>query len=103
MGRQPGAQGSSGRSGPGRENVAGATHGDGLTACRSAHTANVPPLTEQSVAESLADLQSLFADAEPVTQYRIALALYKPGEVLGHNEVWLHPSVKAEGHAAGQP
>ena len=48
------------------------------------------------VAESLASLQRLFADAEPATQHRIVQALFEQVEVLGPNEVWLYPSVEAE-------
>jgi DNA invertase Pin-like site-specific DNA recombinase len=55
-----------------------------------------PPLTFREVAEALADLRSLFADAEPATQHRIAEALFDRVEVLGPSEVWLHPSVEAE-------
>lgn len=53
-------------------------------------------LTMQGVAESLADLQTLYADAEPVTKHRIVQALFEQVEVLGPSEVWLYPSVEAE-------
>ncbi len=54
-------------------------------------------LTLQGMVESLADLQSLFADAEPATRHRIVQALSSSKvEVLGPNQVWLHPSVEAE-------
>jgi hypothetical protein len=56
----------------------------------------MPPATAQSVAESLANLQTLFADAEPLTRHRIVQALFEQMEVLGPNEVWLYPSVEAE-------
>jgi hypothetical protein len=55
-----------------------------------------PSVTAQEIAQSLADLQSLFADAEPVTKHRIVQALFEQVEVLGPNEVWLYPSVEAE-------
>jgi hypothetical protein len=61
-----------------------------------AHAANMPPATAQSVADSLADLQNLFADAEPLTRHRIVQALFEKMEVLGPDEVWLYPSVEAE-------
>ncbi len=54
------------------------------------------PVTMQGVAESLADLQTLYADAEPVTKHRIVQALFEQVEVLGPHEVWLYPSVEAE-------
>ena len=60
-----------------------------------AQAANQPAATTQSVAESLTDLQSLFADAEPLTQHRIVQALSEKMEVLGPNEVWLYASVEA--------
>ena len=41
-------------------------------------------------------LPHLFADAEPATQRRIVQALCEQVEVLGRNEVSLHPSVEAE-------
>jgi hypothetical protein len=53
-------------------------------------------MTSQGIAESLADLQTLYADAEPATQHRIVQALFEQVEVLGPNEVWLDPSVEAE-------
>jgi hypothetical protein len=55
-----------------------------------------PVVTAREVAESLADLQSLFADAEPVTQHKIVQALFEQVDVLGPSEVWLYPSVEAE-------
>ena len=61
-----------------------------------AHAVDAPRLTYHEVAESLADLQCLFADAEPATQHRIMQALFEQVEVLGPNEVWLYPSVEAE-------
>jgi DNA invertase Pin-like site-specific DNA recombinase len=61
-----------------------------------AQAANLPPATAQSVAESLADIQTLFAGAEPLTRHRIAQALFERVEVLGPNEIWLYPSVEAE-------
>jgi hypothetical protein len=54
------------------------------------------PMTSSEIAASLADLQSLFADAEPATQHRIVQALFEQVEVLGPNEVWLYPSLEAE-------
>jgi hypothetical protein len=54
------------------------------------------PVTPLNVAESLADLKTLFADAEPLTKHRIVQALFEKVEVLGPNEVWLYPSVEAE-------
>ena len=59
-------------------------------------------MTAREIAESLADLQTLYADAEPVTQHRIVQALFEQVEVLGPSEVWLHASVeaKARGWAA---
>jgi hypothetical protein len=62
----------------------------------TSYAANMPPATVQSVAESLADLATLFADAEPLTRHRIVQALFDRVEVLGPNEVWLYPSVEAE-------
>jgi hypothetical protein len=53
-------------------------------------------LTSREIAASLADLQGLFADAEPATQHRIVQALFEQVEVLGPNEVWLYPSIEAE-------
>ena len=53
-------------------------------------------MTAREIAESLADLQTLYADAEPVTQHRIVQALFEQVEVLGPSEVWLHASVEAE-------
>ena len=61
-----------------------------------ARSFDAPRLTYHEVAESLADLQCLFADAEPATQHRIMQALFEQVEVLGPNEVWLCPSVEAE-------
>ena len=55
-----------------------------------------PPVTSREVAEAIADLRSLFADAEPATQHHIAEALFDRVEVLGPSEVWLHPSAEAE-------
>jgi hypothetical protein len=53
-------------------------------------------VTAQGIAESLADLNTLYADAEPATQHRIVQALFEQVEVLGPSEVWLYPSVEAE-------
>ena len=53
-------------------------------------------MTAQGIAESLADLNTLYADAEPATQHRIVQALLEQVEVLGPSEVWLYPSVEAE-------
>jgi DNA invertase Pin-like site-specific DNA recombinase len=53
-------------------------------------------ITSREIAESLADLQRLFADAEPATRHRIVQALFEQVEVLGPNEVWLYPSLEAE-------
>jgi DNA invertase Pin-like site-specific DNA recombinase len=61
-----------------------------------AQVADAPGLTSREIAESLADLQTLFADAEPVTRHRIVQALFEQVEVLGPSEVWLYPSVEAE-------
>jgi hypothetical protein len=61
-----------------------------------AHTVDRPPVTSHEIAESLADLRSLFGDAEPATQHRIAEALFDRVEALGPSEIWLHPSVEAE-------
>ena len=61
-----------------------------------AQAADTPGVTSQGIAESLADLQTLYADAEPVTQHRIVQALFEQVEVLGPSEVWLYPSVEAE-------
>jgi hypothetical protein len=61
-----------------------------------AHKTGAPSLTARQIAESLADLQTLFGDAEPPTQHRIVQALFDQVEVLGPNEVWLYPSVEAE-------
>jgi hypothetical protein len=61
-----------------------------------AQAVSATPVAAQDVAESLSDLQSLFADAEPLTQHRILQALFEQVEVLGPNEVWLYPSVEAE-------
>jgi hypothetical protein len=36
-------------------------------------------LTLQGIVESFADLQSLFADAEPATRHRIVQALFEQG------------------------
>jgi len=55
-----------------------------------------PFVTSRDIADSLADLQSLFMDAEPLTQHRIVQALFEQLEVLGPSEVWLYPSVEAE-------
>jgi hypothetical protein len=61
-----------------------------------AQVADAPGLTSREIAESLADLQTLFADAEPTTKHRIVQALFEQVEVLGPSEVWLYPSVEAE-------
>lgn len=62
----------------------------------AAQTVDTPRPTFHEVADALADLQSLLADAEPATQHRIVQALFEQVEGLGPNEVWLHPSVEAE-------
>jgi DNA invertase Pin-like site-specific DNA recombinase len=54
------------------------------------------PESATTVAEVLADLRSLYDDAEPETKHRIAQALFEKVEVLGPAQVWLHPSVEAE-------
>ncbi len=61
-----------------------------------AHVADGPSLTSIEIVDSLRDLQSLFADAEPATQHRIVAALFEQVEVLGPSEVWLYPTVEAE-------
>jgi hypothetical protein len=61
-----------------------------------AQAADAPLVTAQGIAESLADLNTLYADAEPATQHRIVQALFEQVEVLGPSEVWLYPSVEAE-------
>ena len=61
-----------------------------------AQATDAASLSMQGVAESLADLQTLYADAEPMTKHRIVQALFEQMEVLGPNEVWLYPSVEAE-------
>jgi DNA invertase Pin-like site-specific DNA recombinase len=61
-----------------------------------AQKVNGTGMTSHEIAESLADLQGLFAAAEPATQHRIVQALFEQVEVLGPNEVWLYPSVEAE-------
>jgi hypothetical protein len=61
-----------------------------------AQAADAPLVTAQGIAESLADLNTLYADAEPATQHRIVQALLEQVEVLGPSEVWLYPSVEAE-------
>jgi hypothetical protein len=53
-------------------------------------------VASRDIADSLADLQSVFGDAEPPTQHRIVQALFEQVEVLGPSEVWLYPSVEAE-------
>lgn len=53
-------------------------------------------MTAREIADSLANVQSLFMDAKPVTRHRILQALFEKVEVLGPNEVWLYPSVEAE-------
>jgi hypothetical protein len=60
-----------------------------------AEAVEAPSLTSQEVAESLADLRLLFADAEPLTKHRIVQSLFEQVEVLGPSEVWLYPSVEA--------
>jgi hypothetical protein len=53
-----------------------------------AHTVDRPPrVTSHEIAESLADLRSLFGDAEPATQHRIAEALFDRVEALGPSEI----------------
>ena len=52
--------------------------------------------TPHEVADALADLQTLFADAAPETKHRIVRALFDKVEVLGPSEAWLYPSVEAE-------
>lgn len=61
-----------------------------------ARAAVTRPVTPPNVAEPLADLQALFADAEPLTKHRILQALFEKVEMLGPNEVWLHPSIEAD-------
>ena len=61
-----------------------------------AHAISTPIFSSQEVAEALADMATLFRDAEPATQHRIALALFDRVEVLGPKEVWIHSSVEAE-------
>ena len=61
-----------------------------------AQPAVAPCMTAREIAESLADLQTLYADAEPATKHRIVQALFEQVDVLGPNEVWLYPSVEAE-------
>ncbi len=61
-----------------------------------AQAVSATPVAAQDVAESLSDLQSLFADAEPLTRHRIVQALFEKMEVLGPNEIWLYASVEAE-------
>jgi hypothetical protein len=61
-----------------------------------AQATDAPLVTTQGIAESLADLNTLYADAEPATQHRIVQALFEQVEVLGPSEVWLYPSVEAE-------
>ena len=56
-----------------------------------AQPAVAPCMTAREIAESLADLQTLYTDAEPATKHRIVQALFEQVEVLGPNEVWLHP------------
>ena len=53
-------------------------------------------MTASEIADSLANVQSLFMDAAPATQHRIVQALFEQVEVLGPNEVWLDPSIEAE-------
>lgn len=54
-----------------------------------AQKVNGTRMTSHEIAESLADLQGLFAAAEPVTKHSIVQALFEQVEVLGPNEVWL--------------
>jgi hypothetical protein len=56
-----------------------------------------PGPTSTEIATSLGDLESLFANAEPATRHRIVAALFEQVEVLGPNEVWLYPTIEAEG------
>ena len=56
----------------------------------------LPTPTPREVADSLSDLVRLFLDAQPETQQRIARALFEQVEVLGPDQVWLHPSLEAE-------
>ena len=60
----------------------------------AAHSWPVP--SSREIAKLLADLRTLFLDAEPITKHRIVQALFEQVEVLGPNEVWLYPSVEAE-------
>lgn len=53
-------------------------------------------MTPHEIADFLADLQSLFAGAEPATQHRVVQALFEQVEVLGPNHIWLYPSAEAE-------
>jgi DNA invertase Pin-like site-specific DNA recombinase len=62
----------------------------------AAATVEAPSVTAREIAESLADLQTLFVDAEPATRHRIVQALFERVEVLGPSEIWLHPSIEAE-------
>jgi hypothetical protein len=48
------------------------------------------------IADTLADMAGLYADATPQTQHRILQALFERIEVLRPNEVWLYPSLEAE-------
>lgn len=48
------------------------------------------------IANDLANVRELFAGAEPVTQHRILQALFERVDILGPNEVWLHPTMAAE-------
>jgi hypothetical protein len=53
-------------------------------------------ITSAEVAEYLGSVRDLFLDAEPATQQRILKALFEDVEVLGPNEVWIHPTAEAE-------
>jgi len=54
---------------------------------------DVTHITSRDIADSLANIQSLYAEAEPATKHRILQALFEQVEVLGPSEVWLYPSV----------
>lgn len=63
---------------------------------REAEAVASPRVTSREIAASLSDLAGLFAQAGPSTQHRIVQALFEQVEVLGPNQVSLHPSVEAE-------
>ena len=58
--------------------------------------------TSHEIAESLADLQSLFLDAEPATQHRIVQALFEQVEVLGPSESGCIPASRRKPGAGRQ-